>query len=842
MGILNQNVNQDSPRLRFADPPVTALSPLSSGAFPHEPITDEIVVRGARTRNLQNIDITIPLNRFTVVSGLSGSGKSALVFETLFREGQARLWDALLLGRHRIDRLPRPLVTAIEGLPPVIGVGQATGQIARGGTLAGLADLADLLEGLFAATGTLRCPDCHVDVQSQSRAAIVEAVLALADRTKVMLLAPLVRAQRGGHAELFPKIARDGYVRARVDGTLIDVASPPALSPQQPHTIEVVVDRLIVKDGLRTRLEESLETALELGRGMCLVCVETADGWRDTLWSTQLACPNCQRSFPPIERRTFRPNSPVGGCPTCHGTGGDETTPCPECDGQRLGEMGRSIFLAEWSWPRFMALTVTEANDVVGSWHESLSSFPDPERRLIASHIVPALRQRLECLAEIGLGYLTLDRRAKALSTGEVQRTRLAAALGGEVSSTAFLLDEPTTGLHERDTQTLVSILKRLVALGNTVVAVEHDLDVVAAADWVIDLGPGAGPRGGRVLAADVPTALPHHAESVTGQALSRPTVITPREWSPSEWITFGPFTRHNLQDVTLKLPLGGLIGISGVSGSGKSTLIRQGLVPAFRARLAKTPFSTPLDGGESLQALVELSPRGLGTSAWAVTATLCGVWTDIRRLLARTKESRLRGFTPERFSFRHPDGQCHACQGRGMMQTQTVAQAGWTLDCPECHGRRFDRSTLQVTWHGRSAADLLALSIDEAATLFGSISRIGPVLQRLQALGLGYLTLGQPAATLSGGERQRLRIGRDLAQPQTVPTLYVLDEPTAGLHATEIPRLVLALRSLVDAGHTVVVIEHNRELLRQVDWHIELGPGAGPNGGKIIASCARVS
>ncbi len=865
---------------------MTAQSSSLSDANPPEPLADAIVVRGARQRNLQNIDVTIPLNRFTVVSGVSGSGKSALVFETLFREGQARLWDALLLGRHRTDRLPRPAVTAIEGLPPVIGVGQATGQSPRGGTLAGLADIADLLEGLFAATGTLRCPACQVEVQSQSRTAIVEAVLALTDRTKVMLLAPLVRTQRGAHAELFPKIARDGYVRARVDGTLIDVATPPSLSPQQPHTIEVVVDRLIVKEGLRTRLEESLETSLELGRGTCLVCVETSDGWRDTLWSTQLACPNCQRSFPPIERRTFRPNSPVGGCPECHGTGGDETAPCPQCHGQRLGEMGRSIFLDEWSWPRFMALTVTNAVSVVREWDESLITngtvrregeapaeplggntlgsargsagaspsrlalFADPERRIIASHVVPALMQRLECLTEIGLGYLNLDRRARTLSAGEVQRTRLGAALGGEVTSAAFLLDEPTTGLHARDTQTLIGILRRLVTQGNTVVAVEHDLEVVAAADWVIDLGPGAGPRGGRVLAADVPSALPRHAESVTGCALVETSqhpgcseaagvLSAPPAPESTEWLTFGPYTRHNLRDVTLNLPLGKLIGVSGVSGSGKSTLIVQGLIPTFRARLAKTPLSTPLVGGEPLEALIELSPRGAGASPWAVTATLCGVWTEIRRLLARTKESRLRGFTPERFSFRHPDSQCRACQGRGVVQTQTVAQAGWTLDCPECHGRRFDRATLQATWRGHSAADLLEQSVDQAAALFASIPRVANVLQILQTLGLGYLTLGQPAATLSGGERQRLRIGRDLAQPRGVPTLYVLDEPTAGLHASEIPRLLTALRSLINAGHTVVVIEHNRELLRQVDWQLELGPGAGPNGGKIITSAS---
>lgn len=664
---------------------------------------DVIRVRGARQRNLRAIDVDLPLGKLTVVSGVSGSGKSALVFETLFREGQARLWEALLLGRHRTDRLPRPAINAIEELPPVIGVGQAAGMSVRGGTLAQLADIADLLEGLFAATGTLQCPDCRVDVQSQSRSAIVESVLALADRTRVMILAPLVRSELGAHTDLFPKIARDGYVRARVDGTLIDVATPPPLSPQEPHTIEAVIDRLVVKEGLRSRLEESLETALELGRGTCLIGIETADGWRDTLWSTQLACPRCQRSFPPIERRTFRPASPVGGCPVCHGTGDVDTLSCPDCGGERLGEMGRSILLGEWSWPRLMARSVTEAVTIVRGWHDSPTLFHDPERRAIARHILPALTQRLDCLAEIGLGYLTLDRRARTLSTGETQRTRLAAALGGEVTGAAFLLDEPTTGLHPRDTATLIALLRRLVDQGNTLIAVEHDLDVVAAADWVIDLGPGAGPHGGRVLAADVPSRLADHPDSVTGQALLE--TAQPPGWSeaagrlstPIEWINFGPFTRHNLREVSLKLPLGRLIGVSGVSGSGKSTLLLQGLVPTFRARLAKQPLLVPLSGGEELQALIELSPRGMGTSPWAVTATLCGVWTDIRRLLARTKEARLRGFTAERFSFRHPEGQCRACHGRGVVRTKTVADSGWTLACPECHGRRFDRATLQV-------------------------------------------------------------------------------------------------------------------------------------------------
>ncbi|HET6424143.1 MAG TPA: hypothetical protein VFG20_10695 [Planctomycetaceae bacterium] len=810
--------------------------------------TDVITVRGARQRNLQNIDVTFSLGQFTVVSGVSGSGKSTLVFETLFGEGQARLWDALLLGRHRAERIPRPLVTAIEGLPPVIGVGQAAGQPVRGGTLAALADVADLLEGLFAATGTLHCPACHVPVQSQSRTAIVESVLRLADRTKVMVLAPLVRAERGAHTELFPKIARDGYVRARVDGTLIDVAAPPALLPTQPHTIDVVIDRLVVKEGLQSRLEESLETALELGRGTCLLCVETPNGWRDTLWSTQLACPNCQRSFPPIERRTFRPLSPVGGCPVCHGTGHEgenDLAPCPACSGQRLSEMGRAITVGDWSWPRFMASTVQAALPIVQEWERrqerAESPFDDPERGLIAGHVLPALLQRLQCLQDIGLGYLNLDRRAKTLSMGEVQRTRLAAAIGGELTSTVFLLDEPTTGLHHRDTHVLINMLRRLVDQGNTVIAVEHDLAVVRAADWVIDLGPGAGPHGGRVLAADVPAALPEHPESVTGRALSRTEMVTgdPQRTLPpdEEWLIFGPFTRHNLRDVTVQIPTKALVGVSGVSGSGKSTLILQGLVPALRARLARRPEPGLLAGGDELQALVELSLRGGGMSPWAVTATLCGVWTEIRRLLARTKEARLRGFTAERFSFRHPEGQCRACQGRGVVQTTAVAHTGWSLPCPECHGRRFDRSTLQVTWHGHSAADLLTLSVDRAAALFVAIPRIATVLERLQTLGLGYLTLGQHAATLSGGERQRLRIGRDLGQRQVVPTLYVLDEPTSGLHAIEIPRLVTALRSLVDAGHSVIVIEHNRLLLQQCDWNIELGPGAGPNGGRITRS-----
>lgn len=807
-----------------------------SHALPAEVIT----VRGASQRNLQNLDLAIPLGKFTVVSGVSGSGKSALVFETLYGEGQARLWDSLLLGRHRPDRVPRPTVKEIAGLPPVIGVGQAAGTIQKAGSVASLAEIGDLIEGLFAATGVLSCPDCQVAVETQSRSAIVESVLALADRTKVMILAPQVRATRGGHAELFVKIARDGYVRARVDGTLIDVASPPVLTPTEPHTIEVVIDRLVVKEGLRPRLEESLETALELGRGTCLLCTETPSGWRDSVWSTQLACPQCQRSFPPIERRSFRPNSPVGGCPTCQGTGavGSNLTTCPECHGQRLSEMGRAITIDAWSWPRFMRGMVDDALHVVQEWkareQAAQTPFADPERRLIAGHVLPAIEQRLQSLKDIGLGYLQLDRQGNSLSLGEMQRTRLAAAIGGEVSSTLFLLDEPTTGLHHRDARTLVGMLRRLVDQGNTVVAVEHDLSVVAAADWVIDLGPGAGPHGGRLLAADTPQALSRHPASITGRALSEPVTKSNREWSPTEWLTFGPFRLHNIHDETLRLPLRALVGVSGVSGSGKSTLIRHGLVPAMKARLARESMTIPLEGGDELQAVKESSLRGSGQSPWAVTATLCGVWTEIRRLLARTKESRLRGFTAARFSWRHPEGQCRGCQGRGTVATTSVAVAGWTLPCPECRGRRLDRSTLQAKWQGHSAADLLEFSIDRAATVFAAIPRIGTVLQRLQTLGLEYLTLGQPAATLSGGERQRLRIGRDLAQQQAVPTLYVLDEPTAGLHATEIPRLVTALRALVEAGHTVVVIEHNLRLLHQCDWHIELGPGAGPAGGKI--------
>ncbi len=801
---------------------------------------DWIVVHRAREHHLQNVSARFPIGAFSVVTGVSGSGKSSLVFDTLFAEGAARFAEALWLGRYRADGQPRPAVDRIEGLPPVIGLSQTFRPRRRRQRLADFAELGPLVDTLFAGAGVLYCPACAVPVRAQSRQAIVTAVLRAGERTKIMILAPVVRQETGSHAEVFQRIAKSGYVRARVNGVLIDLTTLPVLDPRQHHSIEAVVDRLIIKEGIAARLEESLDAALTLGTGNCVVSVEQAGAWHDTLWSTQLACPQCQRSFPPIDRRSFQPQHPLGACATCRGQAVVQEGPCPTCSGSGLGEVGRHVRLGETSWPEWIRLTVAQGLPQLEAWSQACSHSDDASVRHLAESILPETRERLQCLIAAGLGYLGLAREDATLSLGEWQRVRLAAALGGRVSDAAFLLDEPTAGLHPTDTARILDLLRGLTDAGNTVIAVEHDLDVIQQADWIVELGPGAGPRGGNVVTSGPPAEALATGESVTGQLLqSTVRAAAPVPSSPTDWLQAGPFHVHNLQGLTVRLPWQRLVGICGVSGSGKSTLMHAALLPALQQQLTgRTPNPlVQLDHPALVRQVVAVAPPGSGRSPWSTTATIGDVWNEIARLLARTREAKRRGFPAERFRWRNSPGSCRRCLGRGQIPADETFVTALPRPCPACRGRRFDRATLAVTWHGRSAADLLELSIDAAAELFAPIARIGRRLAAFQILGLGYLTLGQPGATLSGGERQRLTLGSQLARTEQEPTLFVFDEPTIGLHGMEVAALLTGFRALCAAGHSVVVIEHHSQLLRACDWLIELGPGAGPAGGQLIAA-----
>jgi len=819
-------------------------------------MTDVISIRGARTHNLQGIDVDIPLGRFTTVSGVSGSGKSSLAFDTIHAEGLHRyLATVSPRTRELLQRLDRPDVDLIDGLPPTLGIEQRARGPRRRTTLATVTDIYEYLRLLYARIGRLHCPTCKQPVSSQSRDAIVAQVMNLEQRRKVLVLAPVVRQQAGTHTEVLARITRDGFVRARVDGELIDLASPPDLAAGKPHTIEVVVDRLVIKEGIDSRVEESVDLALQVGQGQCIISHEADGQWIDRLYSSQLACLTCGISFPAIEPGDFSFNSPRGACPTCHGLGAisDPAAPdegpaveCPDCHGQRLGTLPLSVLISGLSIGQLTLMTAPQAFDCLSSWLQSFSAdSSEPGTATIGRHVLPEIISRLQVLNDLGLDYLSLNRAADSLSAGEFQRARLAACLGNQLTGVCYVIDEPTAGLHATDTQRLIRTLHHLRDQGNTLIVVEHDLTVILQSDHSIEIGPGAGTRGGRLIAACPPAELLDCLPSVTGQELRRRSAGLPqpeKPFEPQSSIKLEGATLHNLQDVSLDLPLEGLVCLTGVSGSGKTSLIMQTLVPALQQALglgqrAPGPFRA-LHGAEKIARLVQIDQRPLGRSERSTPATYSGIWDEVRRVFAKTKEARIRGYTARRFSPQHAEGRCPRCAGRGTIDLDRKQLVEWSIRCPECAGRRFNPQTLAVRYRGASVADVLEMTIDDATTFFANFPRLSRTLLLFQELGLGYLQLGQPAPTLSGGEAQRVKLATALWKSDTtLPTLFVLDEPTAGLHPADVSQMLQALRRLVLAGNSVVVIEHHLDLIAAADWVIDLGPGAGAAGGRIIAA-----
>ena len=822
-----------------------------------------IRIVGARTHNLQSIDVEIPVGQLTVITGVSGSGKSSLAFKTIFAHGQWRFLSSVSArSRELLQEVERPDVDVIDGLPPVLCVEQQTSGARKRSTVATISDIYDYLRLLFARIGRLYCPACHEPVTAQSRSDIVNQALQSHDGQKVIVLAPIVRGRAGEHASVFVQIVKDGFVRARVDGELIDAAAPPELVKSKPHDIDVVVDRLIMKPGVRPRLEESVDLALQLGHGQCVLSHETPSGWQDRLYNSQLACAKCGTSFPTLEPRSFSFNSAVGACETCQGLGvvteSDESSKvCPSCEGTRLGPIARAVQIDGTSITRFCAMSPSDATQCVLSWGE-LNSSPsnkadfDEQRRSAFQHLLPEITNRLRSLTEIGLDYLTLDRSGDTLSAGELQRTRLAACLGSPLSGVCYILDEPTAGLHASDTARLLKSLMRLRDEGNTILLVEHDLDVIRAADHVIDLGPGAGTLGGRLIAAGSPDELVSNPASVTGPFLIKQGQNRVGQTAGTEFpsiainlpaaslIRLTGATLHRLKNVTIEIPLNRIVCVTGVSGSGKSSLVIQTLVPAIRRALGEKiacggPFQE-LTGAEHLSRVIRVDQTPLSRSAISTPATYSGLWDEIRKVFAKTKESRLRGFAPRQFSLHVPEARCARCRGRGQLPVEEQRFADWQIRCPDCDGRRFSTTTLSVRYRGQSVADVLNMSLTDAAVFFENFPRLAQPLKVFCDLGLGYLKLGQSAATLSGGEAQRVKLGTELAKSTEADrsTLFVLDEPTAGLHMADVQQLVGVLRKLVTAGHSMLVIEHNTELIAAADWRIEVGPGAGPNGGQI--------
>lgn len=818
-----------------------------------ETAVDVISVRGARTHNLQGIDVEIPLGSFTTISGVSGSGKSSLAFDTIHAEGLHRyLATVSPQTRELLQKLDRPDVDQIDGLPPTLGIEQRTRGPRRRTTLATIADLYDYLRLLYARVGRLHCPTCQQPVSSQTREAIVDQVLKLEDRRKVLVLAPLVRNQAGGHAEVLARIARDGFVRARVDGELIDLSAAPELAISKPHHIEVVVDRLIIKDGIRSRVEESIDLALQLGKGQCLLSHDVDGSWNDRLFSSHLACLDCGTSFPSIEPGDFSFNSPRGACPSCHGLGilaselADDATssPCPDCRGYRLAQLPLSVLVEGTSIGELSAMSAPEALARIQRWSKILG-MEDRQEGPLVRHLLPEISSRLQFLVDLGLDYLSLNRAGDTLSAGEFQRARLTASLGSQLTGVCYVIDEPTAGLHPTDTDRLVRTLIRLRDQGNTLIVVEHDLEVIRQSDYSIEIGPAAGLNGGQLVAACPPAELSKSEVSITGREFrrrERGLAEAATVFQPARFLRLQGATLHNLRDVSLNLPLDGLVCFTGVSGSGKTSLVMRTLVPAIRRAFgvptAQSGFYRELQGMEHISRLVQIDQRPLGRSERSTPASYSGIWDEVRKLYARTKEARVRGFAPRRFSPQDTEGRCAKCAGRGTIDLDRKQLVEWPARCPECAGRRFNQQTLAVRYRGNSVADILEMTIDDAAAFFANLPRLDRPLKMFQELGLGYLQLGQPATTLSGGEAQRVKLATELWKSEaSLPTLFVLDEPTSGLHPADVVQMTRALRRLVDAGNSVVVIEHHLDLIAAADWVIDLGPGAGAAGGQILVA-----
>jgi excinuclease ABC subunit A len=922
---------------------------------------DTIHIRGARTHNLKNVSLDLPRDKLIVITGLSGSGKSSLAFDTLYAEGQRRYVESLsAYARQFLSMMQKPDVDSIEGLSPAISIEQKSTSHNPRSTVGTVTEIYDYLRLLYARVGTARCPDHGVTLEAQSVSQMVDHVLALPENSAWMLLAPVVRERKGEHAEWFDQMRQQGFVRARVDGKVYELDEVPTLNRKLKHDIDVVVDRFKVRPDAKQRLAESFETALRLSDGLALVAPHgeakagaPQDTPRDIPFSARMACPHCGYSLEELEPRLFSFNSPTGACPSCDGLGslqvfdaervvthpeaslaegairgwdrrnpyywalvsslakhfkfstdkpfqtlaekarkiilygsGEERVsfeypdeggrkvtrlhrfegvlpnlerryketeslavreelakylsdkPCPDCKGERLNRAARHVFVAERSLPQISALSVRDAE---GFFQQM--NLPGHKGE-IAGKILKEISARLGFLNNVGLDYLTLSRSAETLSGGEAQRIRLASQIGAGLVGVMYVLDEPSIGLHQRDNERLLKTLVHLRDLGNTVIVVEHDEEAIRAADHVVDIGPGAGVHGGRVVAQGTPRQIERNGESLTGQYLSgKVSVEVPKQRhprDPAKSVILRGARGNNLQNVTAEIPVGLLTCVTGVSGSGKSTLINDTLL-GYAARALNNAGSRhaacdAIEGIELLDKVIDIDQSPIGRTPRSNPATYTGLFTPIRELFAQVPESRARGYEAGRFSFNVKGGRCETCEGDGLIKVEMHFLPDVYVTCDTCKGRRYNRETLEVKYKGKSVDQVLNMTVEEGMVFFKPVPAIRRKLETLMDVGLSYITLGQNATTLSGGEAQRIKLAKELSRRDTGQTLYILDEPTTGLHFHDVAQLLKVLERLRDAGNTIVVIEHNLDVIKRADWLIDLGPEGGSGGGQIVA------
>jgi excinuclease ABC subunit A len=922
-----------------------------------------IRITGAREHNLKNVDLEIPRDKLVVFTGLSGSGKSSLAFDTIFAEGQRKFMESLsTYARQFLDQIQKPDCEEIEGLPPTIAIEQRQGSSNPRSTVATTTEIYDYLRVLFARAGTPHCWVCGKPIAAQSASQIVDAIMRRPEGSKVMILSPLVRGQKGTHKEVLEAMNRQGFVRCRIDGTMHEIKSAPAMDKNFKHTVEAVVDRLVLKPDIRTRLADSVELSLKLADGLVTLVAEDPPGsgkWTDHPFSARYACPDHpESSLEELSPRLFSFNSPWGACSTCSGLGiilefdeelvipehnepvlecvhpfrrhghamniwykrlmrhfcrdfgvddqtpfeklpdkirkillhgttsKDEQTfradfegvlpmlqrrfdntdsqfvkerlsqylseqPCETCGGKRLKPQALAVRIGDAAVRErsgakehsaknineVTAMTISRALDFFNTLKL------DTEQAQIAAPVLKEVRARLGFMNDVGLGYLSLDRTTGTLSGGEFQRIRLATQVGSGLVGVAYVLDEPTIGLHQRDNDRLIRTLRHLCDIGNSVLVVEHDEDTIRAADWVVDVGPGAGSHGGRIIADGPIQKILQSRDSITAKYLTGECeIVTPKERRPvnaKECIEVVGARENNLKNLSVKIPLGGLVCVTGVSGSGKSTLVNEIILKALKRKLynskEKPGEHAKLTGTAYVDKVIEIDQSPIGRTPRSNPATYTGVFDLIRALYARTREAKMRGYKSGRFSFNVKGGRCEACQGQGTKRIEMHFLPDVFVQCEECKGTRFNRETLEIKYRGKSIADVLSMRTEDALAFFDSFSNIKSLLQAMNDVGLSYVELGQSSTTLSGGEAQRVKLATELGKPGTGHTLYVLDEPTTGLHFADIHNLLNVLNRLVDQGNTVLVIEHNLDVIKCADWIIDLGPEGGEGGGTIV-------